>query len=160
MPLIQALQAQPMRGCHIGPPWINDITNPREASPTNHTLPHGHHMDWRAHIPSKPPQNTMCTWNRLRGPHISHWEEAQCETWPRRIGRTDLGSADPGLPHGAPLLVLSDVLGCFGASWGSETGCPWPINRRVGAPLETHTSSPSPSFGLVASLFEREELLV
>jgi hypothetical protein len=69
----------------MGFPWINELIIPCETLPTNHMLPHGHHMDWRAHIPIKLPQNTPCTWNYFRGPHTRQGEDTRDQLISRSV---------------------------------------------------------------------------
>ena len=86
--LIHAFPPQPMRGCHTDFSWIHDITNPREASPTNHTLPHQHHMI----------QGPTRGENRLKIPHtLKMYPRAhRAVTWPKMEEiRAHRGSAQP-----------------------------------------------------------------
>jgi hypothetical protein len=98
------------------------VTNPKEASPDE-----SEHDTWTSHGSMGPPERlsrlkSTCTLgtdlrshetatqikNTLRGPT---WGLADL-----RIGRTDLGSADPALPRGACPLVLEAIPGVFHSS--------------------------------------------
>jgi hypothetical protein len=48
--MIQAIQAQPIKGYHVGIYWIHDVINPWEEDPMNQEPLHMHHMDPMAHL--------------------------------------------------------------------------------------------------------------
>ena len=66
-----------------------------------------------------------------------------------RIGRTNLGSVDPGPPRVCSLLVLGCIPGCLGALWAPEQASSLSINRRGGAPFHTHHQALKFHFSLV-----------
>jgi hypothetical protein len=116
-------------------PCLHDTSSIQEKHfRMNQTLPHVQHKDSRAHNPRKPPPNCVGTWNRHKGPHISHWEKAQRETWWAQVGRT-LGSVEPALPQIAICfhVVLGDWSYCgFPGAQVVLSLVPWPINRSRG----------------------------
>jgi hypothetical protein len=78
-----------MRGCHIGFPWINDVTNPCETLLMNHALPCQYHMDLRAHLLSKSLGNLPClTEDGSWDPHANQPRKAQEDMWVPRIGQS------------------------------------------------------------------------
>jgi hypothetical protein len=116
-PMILALQAQPMRGCHVSIPWINDVINPRERERLgqSETTTHASHGSYgppkhlnRLHmcIPGTNLRAHQLTTKRKHKLRRPTWGSAD-----PGIGRTDLWSADPGPPRGARSLVLEAISG-------------------------------------------------
>jgi hypothetical protein len=101
-------------------PWIVDITNPRERSPTNQELTCVHHMDPMAHkcaqTASKQHRHLELTWEPTWQPP----RESTRGVGPTgsrstpQVGRTDLVAANALLPHGDPSRMWSPFRGCSG----------------------------------------------
>ena len=103
--------------------WIKGPTSDTKSS-------HAPGMDQRAHRAAT--QRKTTRWGHPRGPADP------------RIGRTDLGAFDPGLPRVGCSLVHCLTPGCLGAIWASEQALSSPINRRGGAPISHTPLSHSP----------------
>jgi hypothetical protein len=104
---------------HLGATHTCHVTNPREASPDESECD-----TWTSHGSMGPPEHlnrlkNMCTpgtdlrthrttTQRKHTPSGAHLGSAD-----PRIGRTDLGSVDPGLPRGTRPLVLEAIPGVF-----------------------------------------------
>jgi hypothetical protein len=116
-------------------PRVHDTSSIQEKHlPMNQTSPRVQHKDSRAHNPSKPPPTDPYTWNRHKGPHVSHWEKAQRETWWGQVSQS-LGSVEPTLPRIA--ICFHVVLGdrSYNGFLGAQAvlaSVAWPINSRGG----------------------------
>jgi hypothetical protein len=91
------------------------VTNPREASPDE-----SKRDTWNSHGSMDPPECLNCLKNactpgtdlrahRTATPRKHTLSGAHLGSADPKIGRTDLGLVDPGLPHGACPLVLEAI---------------------------------------------------
>jgi hypothetical protein len=137
-------QATRWRATTQAPRWPWHLINPREAPPDESDAATCSTQGFKGSQPSKPPPTDPYTWNRHKGPHVSHWEKAQREMWWGQVGRS-IGSAEPTLPQIA--ICFQVVLGDwsysgFPGAQAVPSPVAWPINRREGVRLRTHTSTP------------------
>jgi hypothetical protein len=96
-------------GCHMGSMCPCHVINPSEASSGESNGD----KDRRAHSVSKSTQKLIHTKDVHKVPHVIQLEEGVDRPGPQGFGRTDLGSADPGLPCGGVSLVQGSIPRCF-----------------------------------------------
>jgi hypothetical protein len=129
----------------LGATHASQATNPREAGPDK-----SERDTWTAHGSMVPPErlnrfkNTCTPGTDLRVHRTAtlrkHTQSgAHLGSADPRIGRTNLGSVDPGLPHGTCPLVLEAIPGCFTLSCVGALVYKW--KGRVS--FLTNTSYPS-----------------
>jgi hypothetical protein len=122
MPCHQSKGGKPrrIRMWHVNFTWIH--------RPTRAPKPHQEHVYIRTHLRAH--RTATLRKHTTSGAHLGSADP--------RISRTDDGSVDPELPHGACLLVLEAILSVV----------LWPINRRGGGSFINNTTySSSLTFG-------------
>jgi hypothetical protein len=150
--MVHTTSPQPWRGCHLGFHACKSChQSKRGTPPTNQRTTCGRHMDWRAHEPNH--LKTPWTPGTAMRTHLIATTRKHNTRGPTggrsspRIGWTDLGSVDPGLPRGASLLVLQWIPAVFGGALTPVPGC---VNRRRGGSFLSNSLC-NPSHSLLVS---------